>query len=63
MKRVSFLMLVIALLGIAGTAAAQSAASTGDNTVYFVSHFSNNVAAAPDATARFVNDGDTAGDL
>jgi len=64
MKRVSFLMLVIALLvGIAGTASAQSAAAAGDNSVYFVSYYANNVAAAPDATTRFVNDGDTAGDL
>jgi hypothetical protein len=64
MKKFSLLMLAIALLvGIAGTASAQSAAAAGDNSIYFVSYFSNNVAAAPDATARFVNDGDTAGDL
>ena len=64
MKKASLLLLAIALLvGIAGTAMAQSAATTGDDTVYFVSYFSNNVAAAPDATVRFINDGDTGGNL
>ena len=50
-----FSMLAIALLmGIAsGTAAAQAVTNTGDNSIYFVSYFSNNVAAAPDATVRF----------
>jgi hypothetical protein len=64
MKKASFLMLAIALLvGVAGIASAQSVTDTGDNTVYFVTYFANNVAAAPDATVRFVNDGDTAGSL
>jgi hypothetical protein len=64
MKKLGFLMLAIALLmGIAGSAVAQSATSTGDDSVYFVSYFANNVAAAPDATVRFINDGDTAGNL
>ncbi len=64
MKKASLLMLAIALLlGVAASAAAQAVTSTGDDSVYFVSYFSNNVAAAPDATARFINDGDTAGDL
>ena len=64
MKMVSFLMLAIALLmGIAGTALAQSVTDTGDNSVYFVTYYSNNVAAAPDETVRFINDGDTAGNL
>src|ERR1035438_7632904 len=65
MKKVSLLLLAIALLmGIAtGTAAAQAVTSTGDNSVYFVTYFSNNVAAAPDATVRFINDGDTGGNL
>ncbi len=57
-------MLAIALLmGIAGSALAQSATVKGDNSIYFVSYFSNNVAAAPDATVRFINDGDTGGNL
>ena len=64
MKKASLLLLAIALLmGIAGSASAQAVTSTGDNSVYFVSYFSNNVAAAPDATVRFINDGDTAGNL
>jgi hypothetical protein len=64
MKKIGFLMFAIALLmGIAGTAFAQAVTSTGDNSVYFVTYFANNVAAAPDATVRFVNDGDTAGNL
>ena len=67
MRKISYLlfpMLAIALLvGISNNAVAQAAASTGDNTIYFVSYFSNNVAAAPDATVRFINDGDTGGTL
>jgi hypothetical protein len=57
-------LLAMAIIGIAaGTASAQSAAAAGDNSIYFVSYFSNNVVAAPDATVRFVNDGDTGGNL
>ncbi len=64
MKKASLLMLAIALLlGVAASASAQAVTSTGDNSIYFVSYFSNNVAAAPDATVRFINDGDTAGNL
>ncbi len=68
MRKVSLLlfpMLAIALLMAFASvpAAAQAVTSTGDNSVYFVSYFSNNVAAAPDATVRFINDGDTGGNL
>ena len=68
MKKFSLLlfpMLAIALLMgiVSGTAAAQAVPAGGDNSVYFVSYFSNNVAAAPDATVRFINDGDTGGNL
>ncbi|MGA3195783.1 MAG: hypothetical protein ABSD39_12345 [Terriglobales bacterium] len=68
MKRVGLLlfpMLAIALLmGIASaTATAQSVTTTGDNSNYFVIYYANNVTAAPDATVRLVNDGDTAGNL
>ena len=68
MRKVSLLlfpMLAIALLMAFASvpAAAQAVTSTGDNSIYFVSYFSNNVAAAPDATVRFINDGDTAGSL
>jgi hypothetical protein len=65
MRKISFVMLAIALLlGIAsGTAAAQAVTTTGDDSIYFVTYFSNNVAAAPDATVRFINDGDAGGNL
>src|ERR1017187_6078995 len=67
MRKISFVMLAIALLlGIAsGTAAAQAVTSTGDDSIYFVTYFSNNLPAAtvPDATVRFINDGDTSGNL
>lgn len=58
MKKVSFLMFLAMALLVSGTAFAQ-----GDNSVYFVTYFSNNVTAAPDATVRFINDGDTGGNL
>jgi|ERR1039458_3208933 hypothetical protein len=71
MRKISFVlfpMLALALLmGIAsGTAAAQAVTTTGDNSVYFVTYFSNNLpllATVPDATVRFINDGDTSGNL
>src|ERR1017187_5710620 len=65
MKKASLLLLAIALLMgiVSGTAAAQAVPAGGDDSVYFVSYFSNNVAAAPDATVRFINDGDTGGTL
>jgi len=49
-----FSMLAIALI-CSGIALAQN---IGDNSVYFVSYYANNVAAAPDATVRVINDGD-----
>jgi hypothetical protein len=68
MKRISYLlfsMLGTALLmGIASqVAAAQSVPSTGDDSVYFVTYYSNNLAGAPDATVRFINDGDISNNL
>jgi hypothetical protein len=46
------------LMGITSRIAqAQSVPSTGDDSVYFVTYYSNNVAAAPDATVRIINDG------
>ena len=61
MKRVGFLLFLVLMLGIAsGTALAQN---VGDNSVYFVTYFANNVAAAPDATLRIINDGDRGGNL
>ena len=61
MKKVGLLlfpMLAIALL--MGTASAQN---VGDNSIYYVTYFANNVSAAPDQTVRFINDGDTGGNL
>jgi len=44
-----------------------SALAQGDNSVYFVTYYSNNVSGAPDATVRVINDGSQgsfgAGDL
>jgi hypothetical protein len=60
MKKLGFLMLTIALM-LGGTALAQG---VGDNSVYFTTYYSNaNTAAAPDATVRIINDGDTGGNL
>ena len=60
MKKLGFLMLLVALaVMLGGTALAQ-----GDNSDYFVTYYSNaNTANAPDATVRAVNDGDTEGNL
>lgn len=49
-----FAAVAIALM-FSGSALAQL--PPGDNSVYFVTYFSNNVAGAPDATLRFINDG------
>jgi hypothetical protein len=57
MKRVGlFLMLAIALM-LSGSAMAVPAPG-GDNSTYFVTYYANNVSGAPDATVRFINDGD-----
>jgi hypothetical protein len=68
MKRISYLLFSMLgttlLMGIASqVAAAQSVPSTGDDSVYFVTYYSNNLAGAPDATVRFINDGDLGKDL
>jgi len=58
MKKLGFLMFMLALaLMLGGTALAQN---VGDNSVYFTTYYANNVAAAPDATVRIINDGDNA---
>ncbi|MGA8066765.1 MAG: hypothetical protein WCA47_05505 [Terriglobales bacterium] len=54
---ISLLLLAFALM-LGGNAFAQ-----GDKSVYFTTYYANNVAAAPDATVRFINDGDTGGNL
>src|ERR1035438_8989050 len=61
MKKLGFLMLLVALaVMLGGTALAQG----GDWSDYFVTYYSNaNTANAPDATVRAVNDGDTEANL
>src|ERR1019366_5758909 len=56
MKKLGFVlfsMVAIALI-CSGSALAQN---VGDNSVYFVAYYANNVSAAPDATVRVINDG------
>jgi hypothetical protein len=53
MKKLGLFLAVALMLG--GAAFAQN---VGDNSVYFVTYYSNaNTAGAPDATVRFINDG------
>ena len=54
------LFTILAMSLMLGTALAQN---VGDNSVYFVTYYSNNVKGAPDATVRVINDGDTGGNL
>ena len=58
MKHALVILTIALTLALCGSAFAQ-----GDNSVYFTTYFANNVAAAPDATVRFINDGDTGGTL
>src|ERR1700755_3529572 len=60
MKRVGLFMFAVVAIALmfSGNALAQ-----GDNSVYFVTYYANNVSGAPDGTARFINDGDTGGNL
>jgi hypothetical protein len=54
MKRIGLFLLAIAAIALfSGSALAQ-----GDNSVYFVTYYSNNVSGAPDGTLRLINDGD-----
>lgn len=60
MKRIGLLLLpmVAIALMLGGSAMAQN---IGDNSVYFVTYFSNaNTVGAPDGTVRLINDGDQA---
>jgi hypothetical protein len=60
MKRVGLFMFAVVAIALmfSGNALAQ-----GDNSVYFVTYYANNVSGAPDGTVRFINDGDTNGTL
>lgn len=57
MKKPGFLLLLVVVAMLGGTALAQ-----GDNSVYFTTYFSNaNTAGAPDTTVRIINDGNVSG--
>src|SRR5437763_264046 len=57
-----FLMLAIAL--ILGISSAKAVAQTaGENSFYFTTYYSNNVAGVPDETVRILNDGETSAPL
>jgi hypothetical protein len=60
MKRIGLFMFAVVAIALmfSGNALAQ-----GDNSVYFVTYYSNNVSGAPDGTLRFINDGDTGANL
>lgn len=63
MRGSGFPLLSITLIALAlgGTATAQN---VGDNSVYFVTYYSNSrTASAPDQTVRIINDGDTEANL
>jgi hypothetical protein len=63
MKNFMLLMLAIPAIALTSSSAAL-AQNVGDNSVYFVTYFSNaNTGGAPDQTVRIVNDGDTAAPL
>jgi hypothetical protein len=55
MKRAGVLLILAIALMLSGSAMAQN---VGDNSVFFVTYYSNNVSGAPDGTVRFINDGD-----
>jgi hypothetical protein len=59
MKKLGFVLFMLALaLMLTGNALAQN---VGDNSVYFVTYYSNaNTAGAPDGVVRLINDGDQA---
>jgi hypothetical protein len=51
------------LLAAVATALVFSGSAMAQDYPFAVTYFSNNVAGAPDGTARFINDGNTGGDL
>jgi hypothetical protein len=60
MKRAGLFLALAIVLTISVTALAQN---VGDGSFYFVTYYANNVSGAPDATLRFINDGDSGGTL
>jgi hypothetical protein len=59
MKRMGLFLVAVATIALMFSGSAMGAVQGGDNSYYFVTYFSNNVSGAPDATLRFINDGDT----
>jgi hypothetical protein len=59
-KRAGLFLLAVSVITLVFSA---SAFAQGDNSVYFVTYYSNNVSGAPDGTVRFINDGDTGSDM
>lgn len=57
MKKIGLFLLVVAGIAFAFSGAALAQLPPGDNSVYFVTYYANNVSGAPDATLRFINDG------
>jgi hypothetical protein len=58
MKKMRMLVFTVSAIVVMLCAGAM-AQSAGDQSTYFVTYFSNNVSGAPDATLRFINDGDS----
>jgi hypothetical protein len=56
MKKSLFFLLAMVVIALMFSA---NALAQGDASYYFVTYYSNNVSGAPDATVRFINDGDT----
>ena len=52
MKKIGFILPILALALMLGTATSALAQNVGDNSTYFVTYFSNNTTANPDETAR-----------
>jgi len=59
MKKVVYSLFPVLAIALTLGIASGNAMAQGDNSRYFVTYFSNNTAAAPDATVRVINDGDT----
>jgi hypothetical protein len=60
MKKSLLFLLAMVIIALMFSA---NALAQGDASYYFVTYYSNNVSGAPDATVRFINDGDTGGNL
>jgi len=58
MKRMRMLVFTVSAIVVMLCAGAMGQ-SVGDQSTYFVTYFSNNVSGAPDATLRFINDGES----